>query len=315
MKNIIFIVAILSCFSFSHTGIDQKPKARWTHGICYDTDNKTVLIFGGSGADDFFGDLWSFSNGTWKKLSDAGPPPRFKFAFAYDEKRKRAVLFGGSGPNHELFSDTWEWDGKAWTKINAVGPAKRNHPMAGYDPQSQTIIIKGGFNESGLLTDSWSFDGTKWIQLTDAGSAGNGLAHGMFVDGSTKRLTLITAEMGDRNQQQIRNTWWTLNKNKWEPGKEFPSTSNQSIQAITAYGNGGVIFFDGDDIKNNNPLTAWLSKGNWTKQNIRGPAPRIGHAMVWDPVKKVVVLFGGFNRKNFFDDTWIFQNEKWVQQR
>ena len=187
--------------------------------------------------------------------------------------------------------------------------------MAGYDPQSQTIIVKGGFNESGLLTDTWSFDGTKWIQLTDAGPAGHGLAHGMFVDESTKRLTLITAEIGDRNQQQIRNTWWTLNKNKWEAGKEFPSTSKQSIQAITAYGNGGIIYFDGDDIKDNNPLTAWLSNGKWEKQNLSGPAPRIGHALVWDPVKKVVLLFGGFDRKNFFNDIWIWENEKWVEQR
>ena len=137
----------------------------------------------------------------------------------------------------------------------------------------------------------------------------------MFVDESSKRLTLITIEMNDQNQQRLRNTWWTLNKNKWEyAGKEFPSTSNQSIQAISAYGKGGIVVFDGDDIKNNNAATLWFSNGKWTSQNITGPKPRVGHAMVWDPVEHVVFLFGGFDRKNFFDDTWVWQNEKWTRR-
>jgi hypothetical protein len=271
-------------------------------------------MFGGSGPGGYFGDLRVFSKGSRKKLSDSGPAPSNKFAFAYDQKRKRAVLFGGSGANDELFSDTWEWDGKAWTKINATGPTKRDHPLGAYDPQNQAIIVKGGFNSSGLLTDTWSFDGIKWTQLIDAGDGGNGLAHGMFVDESTNRLTLITVEMNDQNQQRLRNTWWTLNKNKWESsGKKFPSTSKQSIQAISAYGKGGILVFDGDDIANNNATTAWFSKGKWTSQNMKGPQPRVGHAMVWDPATNAVVLFGGFNRKKFFDDTWIWQNEKWIK--
>jgi len=282
--------------------------------MCYDAANKTVLMFGGSGPNGYFGDLWGFSEGSWKKLSDSGPAPRNKFAFAYDENRTRAVLFGGSGANDELFSDTWEWDGKAWTRIDVAGPSKRDHPLGGYDPQSQTIIIKGGFNSSGLLMDTWSFDGRKWAQLTEAGTAGKGLAHGMFVDESAKRLSLITVEMNDRNQQHLRNTWWTLNKNKWESsGKEFPSTSKQSIQAICAYGRGGIMVFDGDDIKNDNPTTAWFSMEKWVSQNMSGPQPRVGHAMVWNPTEHVVFLFGGFDRKEFFDDTWIWENEKWTK--
>jgi len=315
MKSLIAFIAFFSCISFPHTTSGQKPAARWTHSMCFDRANKTLLMFGGSGNDGYFGDLWGFSKGSWKKLSEAGPAPRNKFAFAYDEKRQRTVLFGGSGANDELFSDTWEWDGRAWTKIDIAGPAKRDHPLGAYDPQRQTIIIKGGFNSSGLLTDTWSYDGTKWTHLTDAGTAGKGLAHGMFVDESAKRLILITVEMNDQNQERLCNTWWVLNKNKWESsGKEFPSTSKQCIQAISAYGNGGIVVLDGDDIKNNNATTAWFSNGNWTRQNMNGPQPRVGHAMIWDPVEGIVLLFGGFDRKNFFDDTWVWQNEKWAKR-
>src|SRR5689334_18798422 len=129
---------------------NAQPEARWTHAMCYDTHNKSVLMFGGSGTIGFYGDLWSFSKGQWKKLADTGPTPRNKFAFAYDEKRKRAVLFGGSGNGDELFGDTWEWTGSIWRKIDVAGPSARDHPVAAFDPQSNTIILKGGFNSSGL---------------------------------------------------------------------------------------------------------------------------------------------------------------------
>lgn len=298
----------------SLTSSAQQPEARWTHGMCFDRANQAVLMFGGNGPDRYFGDLWSFSKGSWKKLSDGGPSPRNKFAFAYDQKRKRAVLFGGAGPNEELLSDAWEWDGESWKQIDIPGPAKRVHPLAAYDPQSETVIVRGGFGTSGLLTDTWSYDGTKWIELVEAGDAGGGFPHGLFADESAKRLTLINVETNDQSQPFLRNTWWTLIDNKWElDGKEFPSTSKQSIQAISAFGKGGILIFDGDNVKNNRPTTSWFSNGTWTSKNLDGPEPRIGHVMVWDPARSAVVLFGGYNRKTFFNDLWIWQKEKWTQ--
>lgn len=314
MMRFVTFIPLLFCISLSNIAGGQEPEPRWAHGICYDSGSKTVLMFGGSGYNGYFGDLWSLSNGKWKKLSNSGPAPRHKFAFTYDKKRHRAVLFGGSGAKDELFSDTWEWDGSEWKKIDVEGPSKRDHPLGAYDPVSETIIIKGGFNSSGLLTDTWSFNGSKWTQLLNAGTAGHGLAHGMFVDQSANLLNLITVETGDQKQPYYTNTWWVLKGNKWEPSsKKFPATSNQSIQAISAYGEGGLIVFDGDNVKNNKPTTAWFSGRKWNSKKMNGTRPRVGHAMIWDPSNRFVVLFGGFDREKFFNDTWIWQHKKWIK--
>jgi hypothetical protein len=296
---------------YSPMSAQSQPSPRWTHSMCYDTQNNTVLLFGGSNMTGCLGDLWSYSRGKWTKLSDSGPAPRQKFAFAYDELRKCAVVFGGSGNEENLLSDTWEWNGKSWKKIDAAGPLPRDHPMAAFDRQSKTIILRGGFGQSGLLTDTWSFNGAKWTQLIGAGTAGQGLTHGMFVDESTQRLTEITI-VSNNGLQHLTNTWWTLNNGIWQStDSEFPSTSPQSLQAITAFGKGGILIFDGDDIENGVPTTWTFTAGKWISAHLAGPTPRIGHAMVWDPAEEAVILFGGYDRKNFFGDTWMWSDGRW----
>src|SRR5204863_10121471 len=47
------------------------------------------------------------------------------------------------------------------------------------------------------------------------------------------------------------------------------------------------------------------------------PSPREGHAMAYDPVNRVVVLFGGIDLSsgalNVLNDTWIWNGGDWVQ--
>ncbi|HZY78437.1 MAG TPA: kelch repeat-containing protein [Cyclobacteriaceae bacterium] len=307
------LISTVALTLFSLVSFCQSPPARWTHVMCYDTDNKVVLMFGGSSSNGLYGDLWSFSKGQWKKLSDTGPAPRGKHAFAYDEKRKVAVLFGGSGANDQLLGDTWEWNGKIWKEVKVPGPSMRDHPMAGFDPQSNTIIIRGGFSQQGLHTDSWSFDGIKWTELKSAGSAGEGISHAMFTDLARKRLMNITVEMNNQGQARITNAFSSFENGKWQPAGKFPSTTPQSIQAISSFGKGGIVMLDGDDIENNIPMTVWSADGKWRSEHLKGPAPRVGHFMVWSPADEAVILFGGFDRKNFFGDTWMWKNEKWSQ--
>lgn len=94
------------------------PGARSGVGAAFDSKRGIVMIFGGVGANGFFGDTWSWDGSTWKKLSDAGPEPRGMGYLAYDRQRDRIVLFGGrkGWPDGDL-NDTWEWDGSSWRLV------------------------------------------------------------------------------------------------------------------------------------------------------------------------------------------------------
>jgi hypothetical protein len=288
---------------------DEVPAPRWGAIMCYDPATKSVLMFGGNDNERIYGDLWSYSRNKWKKLAEHGPQPRVKFAFAYDPKRNVAVLFGGAGDNGRL-GDTWEWDGKSWTEFKGNGPAPRLHSMAEFDPQSNRIILKGGFCD-GSCKDTWAFDGKSWTELIDAGSEGD-IPHGMFVDQTTHRLQLISATY-DPQKKNMNNTKWTLNNGRWEAPEKIPSTSSGSLQSMTCAGGSDIIIFDGDDVKDGVPATIRFSNGKWNKEYLKGPTPRLAIGLIYNPDLGGVLLFGGSDRTNFFNDTWLLKNNRWTK--
>ena len=55
----------------------------------------------------------------------------------------------------------------------------------------------------------------------------------------------------------------------------------------------------------------WLWDGaQWKVTNVGGPIERYGHTMVYDPIRKVVVLFGGAG-PDPLGDTWELSGSTW----
>lgn len=56
----------------------------------------------------------------------------------------------------------------------------------------------------------------------------------------------------------------------------------------------------------------WEYDGNeWRQVATTGPSPRIGHAMVYDPVRGVTLLFGGSGLDGYKNDTWQWDGAAW----
>ncbi len=55
------------------------------------------------------------------------------------------------------------------------------------------------------------------------------------------------------------------------------------------------------------------AQGFWQEVNIDGPKPepRVGHSMVYDPIREVVLLHSGDNYVTTYNDTWAWDGEKW----
>jgi len=300
---------IVIMFFISVKAMAHQPGKRFLHMMAYDENNARVLLYGGaSGGDTILSDLWSLKGHEWKRLSEKGPAPGIKSAFAYDANRKVAVLFGGSGDGG-LLGETWEWNGETWTQINIRGPSPRNHPMAVYDPKARVMILFGGA-ANGLLSDTWTYDGKSW-QLKNADGPKNCAPHGMFYDEARERVVMITV-MQVAGNSRSKNEMWEWVGNTWKKlSYSVPSTSSQSLQALAPFGKGGIILFDGDDNANNKGKT-WTFEGNeWSGRWLNGPSSRIGHGMVYDKANKRTVLFGGSNRKDIFDDLWCWDGRRW----
>lgn len=59
----------------------------------------------------------------------------------------------------------------------------------------------------------------------------------------------------------------------------------------------------------------WEWDGNeWTEVANTGPLNRVGHAMAFDEINNVTLLFGGFDgAERIFNDTWSWDGAGWVQ--
>ena len=78
-----------------------------------------------------------------------------------------------------------------------------------------------------------------------------------------------------------------------------------------------VLLFGGDDGAAKNDLWAYsLASRSWQQLAPSGaaPAPRFGHTVIFDPVRRRLVLFGG-QARGFFSDVWAYDvaANSWTQ--
>ena len=86
------------------------------------------------------------------------------------------------------------------------------------------------------------------------------------------------------------------------PGMVYDSARNVVVMfgGITGREREGILYGD-----------TWEWDGvEWKKAADTGPSPRLGHSMVYDSWRQVVVLFGG-NDGNFQNDTWEWDGTEW----
>jgi len=302
------VIALLFFYGIADA---QQPAARFVSALTYDEKDKEVLMFGGAGKDTIFHDLWALKGSTWKKLSDAGPP-RIKFAFAYDAHRNVAVLFGGSG-TQPLHGDTWEWNGNAWREIKIPGPSARNHPMGIYDRKDKNVLIFGGFSNNRLISDTWVYDGKSWI-LKDTNGPKHCLPHGLIYDEVRDRIVMLTLQDGrdSANPSRTKNEMWEWTGHSWNQiNSGTVLTSANGLQALCSFDKDEIVLFDGDDVVGGKCKTWKFSNGQWSGLFFSQPSTRVGEGMIYDRDKHKSILFGGSDRKIFFNDLWEWDGSQW----
>jgi hypothetical protein len=253
-------------------------------------------------------------NSPWKPLAPVhSPGPRTLSAIAYDSKRQRAVLFGGitlwNGDAWVYDSSTWEWDGKDWSQIETpVAPAGRIlHAMA-YDEQRGKVILYGGQNASRNLADLWEWDGVTWHRLCPVCNPAVRFSHKMIFDTERHEIMIYGGQDGKAGFAEA----WIWNRQGWTYF-QFENSTPGVYNAPLIYESNSkrAVSFMGRDWGG-----TWIWEGNkWLKLNLAVQPPvRDEAVLVYDPVQKVSILFGGTNDNKFlFNDTWILDGETWVK--
>jgi hypothetical protein len=183
------------------------------------------------------------------------------------------VLFGGANEERVL-GDTWEYDGRAWRRVADEGPAARTFPSIAYDAARGRVLLFGGnrvlFGPTPRSASTLLGDLWEW-------------------DGRRWRL------LADTQQDAPA------------PRAESVMTYDSVRERIVLFG-GYTISPDGRS-RRFGDTWEW-DGGAWRQSSLDGPAGRSGSAMVFDPVRRRVLLFGG-STGTATDEAWEWDGERW----
>jgi hypothetical protein len=252
--------------------LDKGPSSCASPLSAYDTARSRLVVTCG-GASTF-----EFDGTAWTTLTPKNNPPERRFAaLAYDENLKKTVFFGGfDGTNFR--NDTWTWDGTNWTEVKKNKPPNRSLMAVWYDPLQKKTILYGGLGRASIderitrYSDMYAFDGTGWKKLTVSTTPGERFGTQFAVDPRSGKLVLFGG---------LRSLLDTAT----DVRSQF-------------YGNDTWIWDGG--------------ASTWTQvTTAAAPSPRENGMMAYDPVRKEIVLFGGYAGL-YYSDTWAFDGANWT---
>ncbi|MDO8630142.1 MAG: kelch repeat-containing protein, partial [Phycisphaerales bacterium] len=246
----------------------------------------------------------------------APPGVREEHAMAYDSARGVTVLFGGYDYDPDLgkiySAETWEWDGVTWTQKSTTGPTPRaGHAMA-YDSRRGVTVLFGGSDGSGETGDTWEWDGTNWTSRNTTGPVARS-DHALAFDSARGVSVLFGGRYEASGYQFFGDTWewdgtnWTLRSDSGPGPRGAHAMAFDSTRNVTVlFGGGSGPYYNGPTFGD-----TWEWDGViWTPRSNGGPSPRIGHAMAYDTLRGVSVLFGGA-LYDYSGETWEWDGAAW----
>ena len=240
------------------------------------------------------------------------PPARSDVCMVYDSENEVVVLFGGGAywtQRWNWFGDTWIYSVKTntWTNMNpAVAPCPRTFHGMAYDSDNKVVVLFGGQDNSGtLLGDTWIYNvkTNTWTNMNPAVAPSPREANAMAYDSKNKKVVLhglpsyYSAQAETWTYDVSTNTWTnmepsTLPQTGYPANLEYDSANNVMV----------LLFY----------LDVWtysLDTNTWTKREPATQPPLRWTGMdvlAYDSENGRMILFGGFQWYQWFDDTWAY---------
>ncbi|GAA4277934.1 hypothetical protein JJQ60_20780 [Aquimarina mytili] len=154
-----------------HLVSTEGPSERHGVSMAYDTNNESVILFGGSTIDKQYGEskgeTWKWNGAQWNKLEIKQPHGIFNSNMVYDKELKKLIRFGGWNGESRV-NETWSLDNNTWNilKIDHK-PTSRNHSNMVFDKKRKKIILFGGHDGKNIFGDTWEFVNHKWKKISE----------------------------------------------------------------------------------------------------------------------------------------------------
>ncbi len=304
--------------ALSPTGLTAE---RSEHTATYDAAGDRMVTFGGdlgAGAPAYYGlvheltlgtPAWNFVTG-WVDL-----PGRHHHTAIRDPIRDRILVYGGDD-NITLFNEVLAASlagSLDWSFIGDQGPARSGHVMV-YDPVRDRMLVFGGYGEGNYTNDVWVMSlgvVPSWSLLGPIGAPPDPrVYHSAIYDPVRDRvivyggLTSQGIDLGDLWELSLAGT------PMWSPILASGTPPSARANATVVYDPEGdrMLLFGGEDSAPTNDVWELSLSGSpaWSALSPTGgpPAARSRHTAFYDAVRKRMVVFGGLNTGQVFNDVW-----------
>jgi hypothetical protein len=281
--------------------------------MAYDTDKQVAT-------------LSVYGNPALFQWASQGSPPQWKLAtppsmsgygasMVYDANQKVLVLFGGAlglGMDFTadgLFAVTNVFDGQTWTFDNSTPAPPALFTCAAYDTDKQRMVLFGGYGAGSVHGDTWFHTGS-WSEqpmaASDAPIFGCAAAYDAFhkqvvrYGGGTDITMTQTTAAGTEGTRLFDGTAWTSPPSEVlrPPKRLWAAMAYDSRRRRVVLHGGRHLGMTRDD--------TWEWDGNAWVRTSTGLA-RYGHAMVYDPTLRRMLLAGGGETVGTAStDSWLY---------
>ena len=257
--------------------------------------------------------IWGWDGTQWERVAQGGPPGRILGGAAYDEKRNVLVLYGGRPIElGKCSQETWEWDSAAWSQREVRPPTACDHVKMVYDVAREEAILFSGLDPTeNPVNETWSWNGQEWKLLGDDGPESRG--HFGFVYDPAHEQTLLYGGYTSAPTDQF----WVWKEGAWQE-IDFPGPGTLSHFGMTYDTDANALYIFGgatgrSTFSSLNDRTWVLRGGSWRELNAESsPSARGSPAMGYDPVRKRIILYGGFDAGGTdLADTWEWDGQGW----
>ncbi|HSN29300.1 MAG TPA: DUF4215 domain-containing protein, partial [Kofleriaceae bacterium] len=312
--------------TWEYDGVDWTQKApvaqpggRSDAAMAFDANTGRIVMFGGT-ADGTTGTAitYAYDGTTWSTVTSGSPAARFGAKMTFDSAHGYVVMFGGNtGDTH-----TYTFDGAAWTDRGSTGG-----PASGSDATAMAFdanVHKAVISDSSASTYEWS--GSAWTVVAGA-PATSRTAQAMTYDALRKQLVLFG---GTAAGSPVAETWLRTTQTWSQPAA--PTLPSARMRGAAAYDpiRKRVVLFGGQNTAQRRAScgATCMSADTWEWDGRKwaqaapsaSPQPRAGSWLAYDPVGRVMKMYGGDSwvggtspTLTTYNDVWNYTGATWTQ--
>ncbi len=283
--------------AWTNKQLANKPSPRSGAAMAYHAKNDAIVLYGGTDANGLrLTDIWTFAGGTWTQKG-VNLTSSLNVSLAYDPVREQIVLVEDATTSVLVTPPSGLW---SWSRITDQPPLITGARIAWDLASGQLLAI-------GQLASSTSFgmatlSGSTWSPASAKQpiSASNRTPAAF----DPRRSTTVVLDTANGTFEWT-GRGWVFRGPPTVNARDGVMLVNHPACGVTLSFGGGAPTTMGTKSNDLYRFPDPITKAQWTPiAPSAPPSPRTRVAMTYDPVRNVVVLFGGYSGSAPVDDTW-----------